>query len=232
MLSGLIRHFCSLKKKSINDEEGIVVSESESSDQEIWNQGISSVLGESGREMVRKRREAIHRKAVREAKRKVMEQRFLKRKRSKKVSRILTEVPEIGKEIENFVMECGAGADAWRRTGVITFDGNRKVQKPTFKRVKEHLERKFKMKISYGTVVQLCIARNRRRRSASRYKGVAKVLQKRARKGFTLKFNPDEHWSAAFYAALNDQQFHDGEKVLNLGRDHQAAFRLDTMTIH
>lgn len=122
-------------------------------------------------------------------------------------------MPEIGKEIENFVMECGAGADAWRRTGVITFDGNRKVQKkPTFKRVKEHLERKFKMKISYGTVVQLCIARNRRRRSASRYKGVAKVLQKRA--------------------ALNDQQFHDGEKVLNLGRDDQAGFRLDTMTTH
>lgn len=183
--------------------------------------------------MVRKRREAIHRKAVREAKRKVMEQRFLKRRRSKKVSQILTQVPEIGKEIENFVMECGAGADAWRRTGVITFDGNRKVQKkPTFKRVKEHLERKFQIKVSYGTVVQLCIARNRRRRSASRYKGVAKVLQKRARKGFTLKFNPDEHWSAAFYAALNDQQFHDGEKILNLGRDDQASFHLDTMTTH
>ena len=160
-----------------------------------------------------------------------MEQRFLKKKRSKKVSRILTEIPEIGKEIENFVMECGAGADAWRRTGVITFDGNRKMQKkPTIKRVKEHLEEKFKIKISYGSVVQLCIARNRRRRSASRYKGVAKVLQKRARKGFTLKFNPDEHWSAAFYQSLNDQQFRDGEKVLNLGRDDQAGFRLDTMT--
>ena len=55
--------------------------------------------------MVRKQREAIHQKAVREAKRKVMEQRFLKTKRSKKVSPILTEVPEIGKEIENFVMK-------------------------------------------------------------------------------------------------------------------------------
>ena len=85
----------------------------------------------------------------------------------------------------------GAGADAWRRTGVITFNGNRKMQKkPTFKRVKEHLEEKFNIKISYGSVVQLCIARNRRI-SASRYKGVANVLQKRARKGFTLKFNPD-----------------------------------------
>ena len=63
-------------------------------------------------------------------------------------------MPEIGKEIENFVMECDAEADAWQRTGVITFDGNRKVQKkPTFKRVKEHLERKFQIKIYYGTVV-------------------------------------------------------------------------------
>ena len=221
------------RKKSINDEEGIVLSESDSSDQEMWNQGINNILGKSGREIVKKQREAIHRKAVRDAKRKIMEQRFLKKKRSKKVSQILTEIPEIGKEIENFVMECGAGADAWRRTGVITFDGNRKMQKkPTFKRVKEHLEEKFKIKISYGSVVQLCIARNRRRRSASRYKGVAKVLQKRARKGFTFKFNPDEHWSAAFYQSLNDQQFRDGEKVLNLGRDDQAGFRLDTMTTH
>lgn len=129
-------------------------------------------------------------------------------------------------------MECGASADAWQRTGVITFDGNRKMQKkPTFKRVKEHLEEKIKIKISYGSVVQLCIAKNRRR-STSKYKGVAKVLQKRGRKGFTLKFNPNEHWSAAFYQSLNDQQFHDGEKVLNLGRDDQAGFHLDTMTTH
>ena len=130
-----------------------------------------------------------------------MEQQFLKKRQSKKVSQILTRVPENSKEIENIVMECGAGAAAWRRTGVITFDGNRKVQKkPIFKRVKEHLERKFQIKISYGTVVQLCIARNRRRRSASSYKGVAKILQKRAREGFTLTFNPDNHWSAPFYA--------------------------------
>ena len=61
------------RKRSINDEGGAVVSESESSDQELWNQGIRSILEERGREVVRKRREAIHRKAVREAKRKVME---------------------------------------------------------------------------------------------------------------------------------------------------------------
>lgn len=219
--------------KSNEDEKGIVVSESDSSDQEIWNRGISNVLGESGREIITKRRAAIHRKAIRKAKKKIMERRFLKRRQSKKVSRILSQVPDIGKENENFVKDCGAGADAWRRTGVITFDGNRKVKKkPTFKRVKEHLEEKFQLKISYGSVVQLCVARNKRRRSAARYKGIAKVQQKRARKGFNVKFNPDEHWSAAFYGALDDLQFRDGEKVLNLGRDDQAGFRLDTMATH
>ena len=110
-----------------------------------------------------------------------MEERFLKRRRSKRVSQILVQVPEIGKEIENFVKESGAGAGSWRRTGVLTFDGNRKVEKKrTFKRVKEHLENKFQLKMSYGTVVQLCMARNRRRRSAARYKGIAKVLQKKS----------------------------------------------------
>ena len=141
--------------KSNEGEEGDVVSESDSSNQEIWNRGVSNILEECGREMIKRRRAAIHRKAVREIKKKIMERRFLKRRRSKRVSRFLSEVPGIGKEIENFVKECGAGADAWRRTGVITFDGNRKVKKPTFKHVKEHLEEKFQLKIPYGPVVQL-----------------------------------------------------------------------------
>ena len=145
-------------------------------------------------------------------------------KTKQRVLCFLSEVPGIGKEIENFVKECGPGADAWRHTGVITFDGNGKVKKkPTLKRVKEHLEEKFRLKISYGMVVQLCVARHKRRKSAARYKGFAKVQQKRAHKGFNMKFNPDKHWSAAFYGAPND---------LNLGRDDQAGFRLDTMVTH
>ena len=111
---------------TIRTKEGIVVSESDTIDQEIWNQGMSSIFREGAREMVRKRREVIHWKAVREAKRKVMEQRFLKRRRSKKVSQIFTQVPEVGKEIETFVIECGAVAETWRRTAVITFDGSKK----------------------------------------------------------------------------------------------------------
>lgn len=42
---------------------------------------------------------------------------------------------------------------------------------------------------SYGTVVQLCVARNRHRLSAKCYKGLAQVTSRRARKGFQLKLN-------------------------------------------
>ena len=116
---------------------------------------------------------------------------------------------------------------------MITFDGNKKIEKKaTFKRVKEHLENKYQRKISYGTVVELCIARNKRRRSAARYKGVAKVIQKRARKGFNVKYNPDAHWSNALYSSLDALQYEDGSNMVNLGRDDQAGFRLDTMASH
>ena len=78
----------------------------------------------------------------------------------------------------------------------------------------------------------MCIARNRRRRSAALYKGVANVIQRRARKGFSLKYNPDQHWSSAFYAARDELQYKDGRNIVNLGRDDQADVRLDTMTTH
>jgi len=47
-------------------------------------------------------------------------------------------------------------------------------------------------------------------RSSQRYKGVAKVVSRRARKGFTLKYNPDAHWSSALYRGLNLIQYTDG----------------------
>ena len=100
-------------------------------------------------------------------------------------SRIL---PDIGATIENFVQEY-VGADAWR-TGILTFDGNVKVRKKaTYNRIKEHLETKYGCHFSYGTVVELCVARNKRRKSSHRYKGAAKVTSRRARKGFILRYN-------------------------------------------
>ena len=125
----------------------------------------------------------------------------------------------------------GVGGDAWRRTGVLTFDGNRKVKKKvTFYSIKQHLEEKYSpATFGYGSIVQLCVARNKRRRSAQNYKGVAKVTCRRARKGFDLKFNPDSHWSSALYRGLDHIQYMTGTDKMILNRDDLSVFWLDSM---
>ena len=56
------------------------------------------------------------------------------------------------------------------------------------------------------------------------------VTTSRARKGFNLKYNPDSHWSSAFYCSLNRIQYENGKDILNINRDDASGFRLDTMT--
>ena len=46
------------------------------------------------------------------------------RKVPKKVSRTVARFPNIGRDIEEYVKGKRVGADQWRRTGVLTFDGN------------------------------------------------------------------------------------------------------------
>ena len=89
----------------------------------------------------------------------------------------------------------------------------------------------YKRKISYGTVTQLGIPRNKRC-AAKNYHGVAKVTSRRARKGFSLKLNPDAHWSASLYKALNCLQYKVGRDIVNVNRDDATGtgFRLDTLT--
>ena len=79
----------------------------------------------------------------------------------------------------------------------------------------------------------MCVARIKRRKS-QRYIRVAKVTSRRARKGFTLRYNPDTLWSAAFYHGLNALQFTDGKDVININHDHDdpSGFRLDTLSTH
>ena len=102
----------------------------------------------------------------------------------------------------------------------------------TYKRLQEHLQKEYNTSISYGTVVQLCSVRNRRRISAQRYKGVAAITCRRARKGFDVKFNPDSHWSYCFYKGLDTLQFKDGFDKMILNRNDQAGFRLDSTYTH
>ena len=59
---------------------------------------------------------------------------------------------------------------------------------------------------------------------------MAQVTTRRARRGFSLRFNPDKHWSSAFYRGLNLIQYTDGNDILNINGDDASAFRLDTLT--
>ena len=169
------------------------------------------------KEALKKRIDAIRRKCRRDRAKSLAEKNFLCHKTGRKVKSITSEFPDIGRVVEEYVQERSVGADAWRRTGMLTFDGNKAVkEKVTFSRIQEYLQSVYKRKFSYGTVVQLCVARNRRHRSASRYKGVAQVTCRRARKGFQLRYNPDNHWSAAMYRGLSHLQYKDGSNVVNI----------------
>ena len=82
-----------------------------------------------------------------------------------------------------------------------------------------HMEQLFRC------VLLVIIAQN----ASANYKGVAKVTCRRARKGFEIKYNPDSHWSNAFYQGLDTVQYKDGRDKLLLNRDDLSAFRLDSM---
>ena len=91
-------------------------------------------------------------------------------------------------KIEAYASESNVGADAWRCTGVhvLTFGGNIKIQeKVMYGRIQQHLQQKYQHKFSYSTVVQLCLAWNKCRKSAKNYKGVCKSLLERPGKGLS-----------------------------------------------
>ena len=68
-------------------------------------------------------------------------ERSLCRKVLERVSNIMLDCPDISAVIENFVEEHTIGANACRRTGVLTFDGNTKLKsKVTYKAIQGHLE--------------------------------------------------------------------------------------------
>ena len=128
------------------------------------------------------------------------------------------------------MQERNASVDTWRWTGALTFDGNVDLkEKVTYERIRQHLIEFYHRNISFGTVVELSVDRNRRRRSAKWYRGVGKVTTRGARKGFTLKYNPDSHWSSALYKGSTNCSTHGSNTVL-LNRDDASGFRLDTLT--
>ncbi len=209
--------------------------ESESANDQDIIPAVVDPLGDLApqlQEKVRKERRRIKRRAQRRIVKTQDDTSVLKRKITKKGSQLLRKFPDIGKDIENYVRERKVGADAWRRTGVLTFTGNlNRGKKVTYKGIHEYLKKKYNENFSYGAIVQLCVIRNKRRISSKRYHGVAKVTCRRTRKGFANKLNPDARYSCAFYRGLDWIQLKDG-KVTTLNRDDQAGFRMDTTYDH
>ena len=169
-----------LWKHKAAEINGEIVSDSDCNESENYNE-IKCIESKQARLLIARRRKSIQRRARYLKAKIIAEKNFLARKQSKKVRGIIKDYPNIGEVIETYVKDRNVGADAWRRTGVLTFDGNTKVKnKVTFNHIREHLQTVYQRKFSYGTVVQLCVARNKRRKSAERYKGVAHVTCRRA----------------------------------------------------
>ncbi len=220
-----------IAQKQIRIEE--IVAETASDDDDDDGEALSCVLGEEELEKIRRNLKRIKYKAKRLAKAEIEAEGLHKlRKPFERSNTVLSRHPDVGEVMENMVKESDVGADKWRRTGVYTFTGETKREKKmSFKRLQEKLSAHYGETFSYGTVIQLCVHRNKRRKSSKRYKGVANIRYQRPRKGFSLKFNPDTKWSRSLYKCLDNLQI-DGSHILLLNRDDQAGFHLDSTFTH
>lgn len=82
---------------------------------------ITELNSEAAKEMIIKQRKIYKRKKKRRAIKAATNARLLRRRLPSRVASILLKYPNIGEDIETFVKERKVGADAWRRTGVLTF---------------------------------------------------------------------------------------------------------------
>ena len=161
--------------RAVNDE---IVSESESDSPEAYI-NVSDPLSRPGKTLIAKKRMMIKRTARRRREKAIAEQHLLSRKVSHRANTILQKFPNIAETIEQYVQDHRVCADTWRRTGILTFDGNTKLkEKVTYEKIRQHLRQIYQHLFSYGTVIQSCVPRNKRRRSAERYLGVAKVTSR------------------------------------------------------
>ena len=80
----------------------------------------------------------------------------------KNVKSVISKFPDIGQQIEKIVNDADIGADRWRRTGMYTFTGDIKEKCLTLAKLQEKLGEHYNYYFSYGIVVHLCAARNKR----------------------------------------------------------------------
>ena len=103
---------------------GIIVTDSESDDPDQYI-ALDMSIAHAGTSFYRKKkRKAIRCRAQYLISNTIANRNFLQRKRSTHSITIIKQFPTIGKEIKDYVKSCNVGADAWRHTGVLIFDGN------------------------------------------------------------------------------------------------------------
>ena len=169
----------------MRQKEADVARISDPSNNSIADEYNEEAITEAQSEKIRLKLKEIDEKLRKKAKKEIQPQRFLRKKVSQSTKTIINTYPDIGEVIESFVQGSDVGADSWRRTGVYTFSGvQKKTKRVTFSKIQEKLKEHHGRHFSYGTVVQLCVARHRRRLSSKRHKGVANVKYQRARSVF------------------------------------------------
>ena len=136
---------CEVSDQDINSSD-----ESNSVNPDDWLD-VTDLNSEAAKNMISMQRKIYRKKASLKAAKKIAVARLLKRKLPKRVSRVLKKYPNIGDDIETFVRERKVGADAWRRTGVLTFTYGKTTENPgqrvTYGRIKKHLEEKYNTKL-------------------------------------------------------------------------------------
>jgi hypothetical protein len=169
-----------LENENVSNYDDEFHTDSESDDPEDWIKiSQERSLPEMLTKKISKQKAIIYRWKKRRIAKIVARKCLLRRKVPPRVSKTLLRYPNIGKDSERFARENRIGADSWRCTGLLTFSGNtRKGPKLTYNRICKYLEDKYKTTFSYGMIVQLCCARNKKRQSAKRYWGAAKLVSR------------------------------------------------------
>ena len=105
----------------------IIVTDSESDDLEDWVPIQGAENAKEIKKKLKKQRAIASRHKKRLIAKEISNKRLLKHHLPQRVSRTLKKYSDIMTDTEMLARENGVGADSWRRTGLLTFNGNSKT---------------------------------------------------------------------------------------------------------